>query len=80
MAAYAQNSRVEPLAYTPSEVEGMFGSMNRLILNALRDGRVLLDCGPWSILQQRYRSLISSGDLVEIEGGWSWTDRALQSA
>lgn len=66
---YSEGS-VEPFVYTKEEVMEMFEGFNPLILDALKDGVVLIDDGTWSSLKERFSELLRRGVLRPKPKGW----------
>ncbi|GMU51527.1 MAG: hypothetical protein AMXMBFR33_06730 [Candidatus Xenobia bacterium] len=61
---------VEVFPYTPSELALMRQQLHFTLLEAADHGRVLFDRGSWQALANELRSLVESGDVIRIPGGW----------
>ena len=62
--------RVEVLAYTVPEVEQLWATRNLLLLDALDEGKVLVDNGFWMSLRQRLLQEVAAGRLRRYTLGW----------
>ncbi|MEM2902555.1 MAG: nucleotidyltransferase domain-containing protein [Candidatus Bathyarchaeia archaeon] len=64
------NGWVELLIYTELEILEMFTNFNPLILNALKDGIVILDDGFWTGLKKRFDEMEKNGKLERRGDSW----------
>jgi len=65
------NGWVEALAYTREEAKAMLESFNPLILDALKDGKVIYDRGFWKQLKNIFEKLLAKGIITPKESGWT---------
>jgi len=67
----SEDGRVEPLVYTKEEIEKMFRDFNPLILDGLKDGKVLKDEDDfWRGLKDRFSKLREDKIIEPEHQGW----------
>lgn len=63
--------KVQVFPYTLGEIATMEEDAHLLLLEALRDGKLLLDRGAWARLRARYERRVADGDWQPLARGWA---------